>query len=121
MNGKKQFSFAEMTKLLVATGNADAAKYIVEIVNLDEENPDLICENLQNLPVEVPFGASGQLLFGKIPIICGGWGNECNCQAFQNGSWFLARYPEKCRTRAASAISSFGMRRLPGCWRGAKT
>jgi hypothetical protein len=105
MNAKKQYSFAELTKLLVATGNADdAAKYSVEIVNLDEENPDLKCDNFQNLPIEVPFGATGQLLFGRIPIICGGWGNECNCQAFQNGSWFLARYPTNCRTRAASTI-----------------
>jgi len=58
-----------MSKLLVASGNADVSKYSVEVINLDEENTDLICENLPSLPVEVPFGATGQLLFGRIPII----------------------------------------------------
>ena len=37
-----------MTKLLVATGIGLEGRYLrsVEVINLDESNPDLICDNL---------------------------------------------------------------------------
>ena len=88
-----------MTKLLVASGWIK--KKSVEIVNLDEENPDLICDNLPELPTGVHC-ATGQLL-GEMPIICGGTGNLCNCQFFQNGSWKITPNSNECRTSGASA------------------
>ena len=75
----------------MATGNANLFLSSVEVVNLDESDPDLICENLPDFPLKVE-GASGQLLDG-IPIICGGatvtlkWTDYCACYALTNGSW----------------------------------
>ena len=48
-----------MTKLLVGTGTFDGLQS-VEVVNLDEANPDLICDNLPDIPVG-PYRATGQL------------------------------------------------------------
>ena len=80
-----------LTKLLVATGNENLFLSSVEVVNLDESDPDLICDNLPDFPLNV-VGASGQLLDGT-PIICGGaaqtlkWTDSCACYALTNGSW----------------------------------
>ena len=88
-----------MTKLLVASGSSDS----VEIVNLDEENPDLICDDLPNLPVGMSY-ASGHLI-GKIPIICGGEKYKCKCHTFENGSWnSTVGNPTECPKYMASAI-----------------
>ena len=57
-----------MTKLLVATGNYLKS---VEIVNLDGEKPNLVCDNLPDLPLGLE-GATGNLFEDEIPIICGG-------------------------------------------------
>ena len=38
-----------MTKLLIASG--DYYEKSVEVVNLDEANPDLICDDLPDLPL----------------------------------------------------------------------
>ena len=57
-----------MTKLLVATGNYLKS---VEIVNLDGEEPNLVCDNLPDLPLGLE-GATGNLFEDEIPIICGG-------------------------------------------------
>ena len=48
-----------MTKLLVAGGLHNTNS--VEVVNLDELNPDLICENLPGIPTERGdlFGSTG--------------------------------------------------------------
>ncbi len=78
-----------MTKLLVATGLASKnLRYSssVEIVNLDEYNPDLICDNLPNLPVSVR-SATGKLLNRTRPTICGGSGGtaHCECHSFEEG------------------------------------
>ncbi len=59
-----------MTKLLVASGPELGRGDRVEIINLDEGNPNLICEDLPMLSVGVEH-ATGQLFMGKIPIICG--------------------------------------------------
>ena len=95
--------FPEMTKLLVASGLALEEEKSVEIVNLDEENPDLICDNLPNLPIGVSAGI-GHLFLEKTPIICGGFGNECSCQIFRNDSWITSPNPSGCRTYAASTV-----------------
>ena len=55
-----------MTKLLVATGG-NSLYQSVEVVNLDESNPDLICDNLQDIPVG-RFAATGQLF--KVSQLC---------------------------------------------------
>jgi len=89
-----------MTKLLVASGNGDSAKS-VEIINLDEENPNLVCFNLPKLRIGVE-GATGQLIKNK-PLICGGVGNECRCQEFQD-TWHFISYPILCRSFATSTM-----------------
>ena len=81
--------FPGMTKLLVATGLASKnLRYSssVEIVNLDESNPDLICDNLPNLPVSVR-SATGKLLNRNRPTICGGSAGtaHCECHSFEEG------------------------------------
>lgn len=92
-----------MTKLLVAAGYLYFRENKVEIVNLDEDNPDLICDDLPEIPVG-NAGETGQLLMGKLPIICGGIKNECNCHQFQNDSWKPTPNPDYCRKHASSAI-----------------
>ena len=92
-----------MTKLLVAGGYNDDDNDNVEVINLDEEKQDLICDDLPKLPEGV-FVATGQLFMRKMPIICGGYGNECKCITFQNGSWNYTADPAQCRIYAASAI-----------------
>jgi hypothetical protein len=95
-----------MTKLLVASGNHNfTLTPNVEIINLDEENPNLICDDMPDLPSGA-FTATGQLFMEKIPIICGGFGNECKCQAFLNGSWNSTPNLNECRLYAKSAITT---------------
>ncbi len=85
-----------MTKVLVA-------KEKNVIINLDEENPNLICDDMPDR-IFPPYRAVGQLFMGKIPMICGGILNDCKCQAFQNGSWNIAPDLRECRSQAGSAI-----------------
>ena len=92
-----------MTKLLVAAG--DATQKSVEIINLDEFNPNLICDDLPNLP-NSDYGPTGQLLMGKNPIICTGLGNECSCHSYQNGSWKINGIAKNCGQYASSTILS---------------
>jgi hypothetical protein len=86
-----------MTKLLVSSANSQ------EIINLDEKNPNLICDDLSNHSA-LGSSATGQLFEGKIPIICGEYKDRCNCQSYQYGSWNFTPYPKECRLGAASAI-----------------
>jgi len=46
---------------------------------------------------------AGKLFEGR-PIVCGGIGNECQCQVYQNVSWDFTPKPSKCRYGSASAI-----------------
>jgi hypothetical protein len=48
-----------MTKLLVATGAYNLKS--AEIVNLDDSDPDLVCDDLPDLPADL-FGAVGHLV-----------------------------------------------------------
>ena len=51
-----------MTKLLVAAGYYNGAHLkSVEVINLDESNPDLVCDPLPDLPNN-HNGAVGQLI-----------------------------------------------------------
>jgi hypothetical protein len=76
-----------MSKLLVVGGSGLKT---AEVINLDQTNPDLICENLPNIPVSVN-GGMGDLFEGKTPIFCGGYlGSEDDsreCHAYTKGSW----------------------------------
>jgi hypothetical protein len=75
-----------MTKLLAATG-AIGGGSSVEIVNLDESKPNLICDNLPNLPLSL-YASLGGLLKGT-PVICGGYSGqfEKGCNSFEHGAW----------------------------------
>ena len=64
-----------LTKLLVATGFGFKS---VEVVNLDENTPNLVCDNLPDLPF-VLEGLTGQLYQGSKPILCGG--NDLNADS----------------------------------------
>ena len=75
----------------MATGYSSSFLSSIEVVNIDESEPDLICDDLPNFPFEV-VGATGQLLDGE-PVICGGvvdtlkWSDSCACYTLKNGSW----------------------------------
>ncbi len=98
-----------MTKLLVATGYRSGAGELasVEIVNLDESNPDLICDNLPDYPFGIQF-ATGQLFNRKTPIICGGYASSiyCECHSFKDGAWQSIQSLNECRHVTASAVFS---------------
>jgi len=76
-----------LTKLLVASGN-----YIksVEVVNLDENAQNLVCDNLLDLPFGLS-GLTGQRYQDKYPILCGGSNssiiNQCSCYIYECRSW----------------------------------
>ena len=94
-----------MSKLLVGTGAYNLKS--VEIVNLDQSTSDIFCENLPDLPIDL-FGASGFLLRGSVPIICGGSYEgkvQCDCHAYENGVWNTISSLNECR--GASGFVSF--------------
>ena len=75
-----------MTKLIAATGFIGGGSS-AEVINLDDSNPNLICDNLPNLPYSL-YGPVGHLFRG-VPIICAGFSNqvEKRCNSLQNGTW----------------------------------
>lgn len=96
-----------MTKLLVASGFGFLDS--VEVVNLDELNPGMTCDNLQNLPFGIE-GATGQLFQGERPIICGGikssrWVDLCDCFELKGGSWVSIASLSECRRYTSSSLS----------------
>ncbi len=99
----EKYFFLGMTKLLVATGSGAS----VEIVNLDESNPDYICDNLPDFPFSIQF-ATGQLYNRKTPIICGGAGGSyhCECQSLKDGAWQSIHSLNECKYALASALVS---------------
>jgi hypothetical protein len=90
-----------MSKVLVASGYDLASRKTVEIVNLDENSQNLICEDLPNLP----YGAStGQLFQKKDPIIFGCDDSSGKVQILQNGSWISSGNSFDCRFITSSAV-----------------
>ncbi len=77
----------------------------IEIINLDEFNPGLTCDNLSNFPRSI-VSATGQLFQGTTPIICGGWRatNLCKCHSFKNGTWMADAPMNTCRANSGSII-----------------
>ncbi len=98
-----------MTKLLVATGSGPGP--IVEVINLDDSNPDLACEDLPDFPLYIGY-ATGQLYNKKYPVICGGesalsnYSTSCECHAFRDGAWQPIQSLSECKSGLASAVFS---------------
>ncbi len=103
------FLFLELTKLLVATGYEGGGPGLasVEVVNLDNSNTDLICENLLDFPFGIQ-GATGQLYNRKLPIICGGTdgSSHCECYSLKDGAWQSILSLNECRAYSASVVFS---------------
>ncbi len=82
----------------------------VEVVNLDETNPNVTCKNLPDMPLGL-WGATGQLFQGKTPIICGG-GNgadyRSDCHSFKNGTWNQIASLSEQKYWSASATFLYG-------------
>ena len=96
-----------MTKLLAATGYVGDGS-TVEVINLDDSNPNLVCDNLPNLPHGIN-GPVGNLFSGTTPIICGGYkrGVEYSnqCHSLEKGIWKLL--PSMNYPRYSPGILSF--------------
>ena len=94
---------------MVATGSGPGPN--VEIANLDDSNPDLVCEDLPDYPFYVSR-ATGQLYNNKYPVICGGeisypkYVTICDCFSLKDGSWKGIASLTECRDSAASALFS---------------
>ena len=101
-----KFLFLGMTKLLVAAGSGSGTRLAsAEIINLDDSNPNLICDNLPDLAVPIS-SLTGQLFTQKLPIICGG--NDatrlyCDCYSFGSKSWQSIPSLKECKYGSASA------------------
>ena len=93
---------------MVATGS----EYLksIEVVSLDESNPNLVCDNLPDFPVGL-VAATGLLFHKTTPIICGGalpnrWVDSCDCYALSNQVWNKISSLQECRRYASSALVS---------------
>lgn len=116
----------QLSKILVATGRKGALTS-VEIINLDASKPDLICDNLPDLPNGLK-GPTGQFFNKSIPVICGGipLGDKdlCECFAFvrdqgileeidgnatlPSGEWVTHTSPTSCGTHSKSVSLTAG-------------
>jgi hypothetical protein len=98
-----------MTKLLVATGQqiSGAPLASVEIINLDDSNPNLICDNYSDLAVAI-IAPTGQLFAKQLPIICGGIGGPryCDCYSYGNNKWQSIPSLRECKFGSASVVLS---------------
>jgi len=96
-----------MTKLLVAAGYASGTRLAsMEIINLDDSSPNLICDNLPDLAVPV-YSPTGKLLTQQLPVICGGNGATglyCDCHSFGTKSWQSITSLKECKYGSASAV-----------------
>jgi hypothetical protein len=79
----------------------------VQIINLDQSDPDLLCDRLPDLPHGMQT-ATGQLYNGITPTICGGYFAKyiCECNQFVNGTWNLIASMNECKGSFASAVVS---------------
>ena len=66
----KYFTITVMTKLLVVGGSNWTDLRSVEVVNLDQSQPNLQCQSPPDYPLKTR-GSAGQLFRGT-PVICGG-------------------------------------------------
>ena len=102
---KKSDSFSG--KVLIATGNPMDASVLTEVIDLADESAS--CEALADHPIQVE-GASGGLINGSQPLICGGWiGNYYTSECYMAGgptSDPVARLLTPRRYSAAVAINS---------------
>jgi hypothetical protein len=108
------------TKLLVASDSK-----IVEVVNLDQSNPNLICNNLPDLPVALSHTAGG-LFQGTTPILCGNQHGGSQCFSLENNSWKSASRMAEFREYYASFFSnkkdeSYGLMIVGGSNKGSKS
>jgi hypothetical protein len=97
-----------MTKLLVATGQESGTLLAsVEIINLDDLNPNLICDNYPDLAVPM-YSSTRQLFSKQHPIICGGGGSKvyCECYSYGSKSWQSIPSLHECKFGSASAVLS---------------
>ena len=80
----------------------------VLVINLDETQPDLVCDDLPPFPRSTN-GVTGQLFHGKTPILCGGYYSTeylCDCYALTDGSWTSIEPLKTCRHHSSSALLS---------------
>ena len=95
--------FAGFSKLLVTSEENN-----VLVINLDETQPDLVCDDLPPFPRSTN-GVTGQLFHGKTPILCGGYYSTeylCDCYALTDGSWTSIEPLKTCRHHSSSALLS---------------
>jgi hypothetical protein len=99
MNFNFFVSFLGLTKILVYHSVRS------EIINLDQSNPNLICDNLSNVPLSAGQ-ATGHLYKGTTPIICGGYNGMylCECFSFKNGTWMPEAPLNTCRGDHRSVV-----------------
>jgi hypothetical protein len=94
-----------MTKLLVANGGENLKS--VEIINLDADSPNLICDNLPDFPLGLR-GTTGHLYAGSKPIICGGFDfnsqESCKCYEYLDGNWVSVASLKDCRRFSVSVL-----------------
>ena len=97
-----------MTKLLVIGGSNWTDLKSVEVVNLDESNPNLQCQSPPNYPYATR-GSSGQLFRGT-PLICGGANyyspDIANCFSLLKGQWSASPNVSRSRAYAISEVMS---------------
>ena len=108
-----------MTKLLLAGGvtyvnGAPVFLNTVEVINLDETKPSLVCNNLSNLPTTL-YLASGKMYQG-LPTICGGASSnslvtdQCkNCGGYSNSTWKALANMTTCRFAPNSVVLNNSM------------
>jgi hypothetical protein len=110
------FFFLDLTKILVYhSGGGASGSGRVEIINLDQANPNFSCYYLSNFPLST-VGAVGNLYQGTTPIICGGFTfpigggtatYRCECYSFKNGAWMPEAPLNTCRRGSKSVCRVF--------------
>ena len=82
------FCFTGGTKILIATGSPSDNGRNTEIVDLEDSN--FSCTKVEPFPVKLD-GATGGLMNGQKPFLCGGWADFTNTkdcyQLTEAGSW----------------------------------
>ena len=78
-----------LTKLLVGLGRKNLDSF--EVANL--EGTSMVCDDPPSYPLQ-GAGATGQLINGKVPMVCGGvteldreYVNHCECHSLIDGVW----------------------------------